>query len=65
MAGAGDDFGQHFTALLAAAKRRPTLLRRFDDDGWASWLDEEASQVKRGDEYGLDHLLTAFGGWAA
>jgi hypothetical protein len=59
---ATNDFDQHFAGLLDAAGEASVLLRRYGEERWASWLDGDAERVRRGDRYGLDHLLTAFGG---
>jgi hypothetical protein len=62
VSGGDDDFDRHFVGLLTAAREASALLRRFGEDRWATWLDTDAARIERGDKYGLDGLLTAFGG---
>ena len=62
MSGGDEDFDRHFTAFLSAASEASALLRRFGEDRWAGWLETDAARIGRGDRYGLDSLLTAFGG---
>jgi hypothetical protein len=59
---ADEEFDEKYASLLAAASEASELLRRYGEDRWASWLDMDAERIRRGDRYGVDHLLTAFGG---
>lgn len=38
------------------------LLRTHGVTHWASWVETDLALVKKGDAYGLTHLLQAFGG---
>lgn len=56
------DFDAAYAALLAAVDETLTVLWRFDKRHWAEWLAQDRERIARGDVYGLDHLLQAFGG---
>lgn len=38
------------------------FLLKYGVPSWASWLAKDARLVRNGDFYGVDHLLSAFGG---
>lgn len=38
------------------------LLERIGEEHWAAWLRSDLAHLQRGDAYGLDHLLSAYGG---
>ena len=48
--------------LIGAATELTEFLRSFGEDGWADWVDRDVARIRAGDRYGIDHLLTAFGG---
>lgn len=54
-----DDPAEDLLRLLAEAV---ALLERIGEDHWAAWLRSDLAPLRRGDAYGLDHLLRAFGG---
>jgi hypothetical protein len=38
------------------------LLQKHSLAQWANWLRKDSAFVRRGDFYGIEHLLAAFGG---
>ncbi len=38
------------------------FLSKYGVPNWASWLAKDARLVRNGDYYGVEHLLSAFGG---
>ena len=48
--------------LIGAATELAEFLRLFGEDGWADWVGRDVARIRAGDRYGVDHLLTAFGG---
>ena len=38
------------------------LLRTYGVGNWAAWLKTDAERIRRSDFYGVEHLLSAFGG---
>src|SRR5882762_2607692 len=38
------------------------LLRQHGQDRWGNWLARDAAQIEGGERFGLDHLISAFGG---
>ncbi|MDF1595825.1 MAG: hypothetical protein P1T08_06990 [Acidimicrobiia bacterium] len=48
--------------LIEAATELAGLLRSFGEDVWAQWVERDVERIRAGDQYGVDHLLTAFGG---
>jgi hypothetical protein len=48
--------------LLNKLAEAETLLTHYGEDHWASWLRRDASLIRTGDGFGLEHLLSAFGG---
>lgn len=38
------------------------FLLKYGVPSWASWLAKDARLVRNGDFYGVEHLLSAFGG---
>jgi hypothetical protein len=57
-----DDFNRRYDELVHALVETVALLRQQGVDGWADWLDLGRVRIQRGDGYGLDHVLGAFGG---
>jgi hypothetical protein len=39
-----------------------TLLRTYGETHWANWLANDAKRISRRDGFGLEHLLSAYGG---
>jgi hypothetical protein len=48
--------------LLADLDEAIALLRDAGETHWSSWLERDRERIGRGDPYGLDSLLRAFGG---
>ena len=48
--------------LVAALEEATTLLRAYGVEGWAAWLEDDRRRIAEGNNDGLDHLLSAFGG---
>lgn len=48
--------------LLSKLDRSVAFLERVGEDKWAAWLRADMTRLKAGDAYGLEHLLSAFGG---
>lgn len=48
--------------LLAALADASDLLDGHGEHRWARWLATDRDRIERGDGYGLDHLLSAYGG---
>jgi hypothetical protein len=57
-----EDFDQRYQQLLEALADLVALLREYGESAWAAWLDRDRQWIQRGDAYGLEHLLGAFGG---
>ncbi len=57
-----NDVDRRYDDLVDALVETVALLRRYDVSWWADWLDRDRVHVQRGDAYGLDHILQAFGG---
>ncbi|PLC43419.1 hypothetical protein C0Q88_01445 [Ralstonia pickettii] len=38
------------------------LLRAYEQTGWAEWLAKDAMRIRCRDGYGIEHLLSAYGG---
>lgn len=51
--------GDHLLQLLADAA---TLLEGVGEEHWAAWLRGDLARLRRGDGYGIEHLLGAYGG---
>ena len=49
-------------ALAAMLDEAVTLLSRNHATHWADWLAKDAMRIRRLDFYGIEHLLSAFGG---
>ena len=49
-------------SLVADLGESIDILRTAGDDHWSSWLERGRRHVVAGDAYGLDYLLSAFGG---
>jgi len=50
---------ESITAMLEEAT---ILLRKHDIPHWADWLEKDARLIRGLDFYGIEHLLSAFGG---
>jgi hypothetical protein len=50
---------QELAELLESAQ---SLLVKHGEQRWSSWLEKDARLVKNFDLYGIEHLLSAFGG---
>lgn len=50
---------QKLVALLMAAQ---SLLAQYGEKHWSSWLENDARLIRNLDLYGVEHLLTAYGG---
>jgi hypothetical protein len=48
--------------LATLLEEAECLLRRHDVTHWAEWLHKDATRIRGLDLYGLEHLLSAFGG---
>jgi hypothetical protein len=48
--------------LLNVLVEAEGLLRHHGEQHWASWLRGDAGLIRAGDGFGLEHLLSAFGG---
>jgi hypothetical protein len=48
--------------LMAALDEVIMLLDRADHPHWRDWMAEARVRLQRGDAYGLDKILAAFGG---
>jgi hypothetical protein len=57
-----DGFDHQYQQLLEALAGLVALLREYGESAWAEWLDRDRQRIQRGDAYGLEHLLGAFGG---
>lgn len=49
-------------ALVQKLREAEKLLRAHNKSRWADWLASDADRIHRLDFYGLEHLLSAFGG---
>ena len=54
--------GGNVEALVDAATTAAELLRWHGEEHWAGELDRDAKRIASGDFYGVEHLLSAFGG---
>jgi hypothetical protein len=52
----------HLVALESLLDETIALLKQHGEDHWAGWLRISRQRLAAGDAYGLDHLLSAFGG---
>lgn len=48
--------------LVAAGMALAGLLRDVGADSWAEWMERNVELIERGDRYGIDRLVAAFGG---
>lgn len=48
--------------LLQRTVEAVALLERLGEDHWARWLRADLVSLRRRDGYGIEHLLSAFGG---
>ncbi|CAJ0772427.1 DUF6966 domain-containing protein [Ralstonia chuxiongensis] len=39
-----------------------SLLNAYEQTGWAEWLAKDAMRIRSHDGYGIEHLLSAYGG---
>lgn len=51
-----------YARLLRNLHRAVALLGQDGEEHWAAWLSSDAGRIRAGDAYGLDHLLSAYGG---
>ncbi|MCI1013274.1 hypothetical protein HWE04_05380 [Herbaspirillum sp. C7C2] len=49
-------------ALVQKLREAEKLLRAHHESRWADWLANDADRINRLDFYGIEHLLSAFGG---
>lgn len=49
-------------ALTKLLEEASELLRMFEQEAWANWLSLDAARIRNSDFYGVEHLLSAFGG---
>jgi len=49
-------------ALVQKLREAEKLLRAHHKSRWADWLASDADRIHRLDFYGIEHLLSAFGG---
>lgn len=49
-------------ALAELLDRAQELLTKHGEKHWASWLEQDARRIRNLDLYGVEHLLSAFGG---
>ena len=56
------DFEEVYAELLSSAEALSELLRSYGRQHWADWLAQDREHIQRGDAYGIDHLLRAYGG---
>jgi hypothetical protein len=50
------------TRLVTALEEMATLLAGHSERDWADWISKDVAWIRRGDGYGVLHLLSAFGG---
>ena len=48
--------------LISALDETVALLNRHGATHWAKWFERDRELVAKGDFFGVEHLLTAFGG---
>ncbi len=56
------DFEAAHAELLAAADALGELLRWYGEQHWAEWVIRDRQRIQDGDAYGIEHLLSAYGG---
>jgi hypothetical protein len=49
-------------ALVQKLREAEKVLRAYHESRWADWLASDADRIHRLDFYGVEHLLSAFGG---
>jgi len=49
-------------ALAAMIEEAESILRKYEISHWADWLKKDALLIRKLDFYGIEHLLSAFGG---
>jgi hypothetical protein len=50
--------------LGSLLEQASATLARYNRQHWALWLAGDADRIKRGDATGIEHFLSALGGWA-
>jgi hypothetical protein len=48
--------------LISLLDKAIALLRRHGISHWADWLEKDKGLLEKSDYYGIEHLLSAFGG---
>jgi len=48
--------------LILALEEAIDLLKKHGESHWASWLEKDKNRIVQADYYGVEHLLSAFGG---
>lgn len=49
-------------ALVAMLQEAAALFRKHEIAHWAAWLEKDALLIQKSDFYGVQHLLSAYGG---
>ena len=57
-----DEFEGRLADLLATLDDASALFAKHGAHRWAAWLSENRERIANHDRYGVEHLLTAFGG---
>jgi hypothetical protein len=50
------------SALVAMLEEAVSLFRRHGMGNWAAWLEKDVRLIGESDFYGVQHLLSAYGG---
>lgn len=50
------------SSLVAMLTEASSLFSKHEMVHWASWLEQDAQRIERSDFYGIEHLLSAYGG---
>lgn len=50
------------TRLVTVLEEMANLLEGHSERDWADWISKDIAWIRRGDGYGVLHLLSAFGG---
>jgi len=48
--------------LISYLSSAISILQKHGEKHWASWLDKDKNLLEKSDYYGIEHLLSAFGG---
>lgn len=59
------EVGDDGETLMAALGALVVLLDEVGERHWAQWFRRDLARLARGDGWGVDHALQAFGGMAA